>query len=76
VRAQYNRIDQQEQFSLLRKLKFFHEFSHGEIWEVLARQQLAGLRGREEIVKEEMTIASTSSCRDGRVERLARRSVF
>src|ERR1700721_1360069 len=26
LRAQYNRIDQQEQFSLLRKLKFFHEF--------------------------------------------------
>jgi len=35
LRAQYNKIDQQEQFSLLRKLKFFHEFSHGEIWEVL-----------------------------------------
>ena len=35
LRAQYNRIDQQEQFSLLRKLKFFHEFSHSEIWEVL-----------------------------------------
>ena len=48
LRAQYNRIDQQEQFSLLRKLKFFHEFSHGEIWEVLRAsswQDYADARG-------------------------------
>src|SRR5215831_12086085 len=29
------RIDRQEQFGVLRRLKFFHEFSHAEIWEVL-----------------------------------------
>ncbi len=30
-----SRIDRQEQFGVLRRLKFFHEFSHAEIWEVL-----------------------------------------
>jgi serine/threonine protein kinase len=52
LRAQYNRIDQQEQFSLLRKLKFFHEFSHGEIWEVLRASSLQDYADGEEIVKE------------------------
>jgi len=53
-----------EQFGLLRKLKFFHEFSHSEIWEVLRAsswQDYATGRDRE---RGEMTIASTSSCRD------------
>jgi hypothetical protein len=52
LRAQYNRIDQQEQFSLLRKLKFFHEFSHGEIWEVLRASSWQDYAAGEEIVKE------------------------
>jgi serine/threonine protein kinase len=52
LRAQYNRIDQQEQFSLLRKLKFFHEFSHGEIWEVLRASSWQDYADAEEIVKE------------------------
>jgi serine/threonine protein kinase len=52
LRAQYNRIDQQEQFSLLRKLKFFHEFSHGEIWEVLRASSWQDYAANEEIVKE------------------------
>ena len=52
LRAQYNRIDQQEQFSLLRKLKFFHEFSHGEIWEVLRASSWQDYADGEEIVKE------------------------
>jgi serine/threonine protein kinase len=52
LRAQYNRIDQQEQFSLLRKLKFFHEFSHGEIWEVLRASAWQDYANGEEIVKE------------------------
>jgi CRP-like cAMP-binding protein len=52
LRAQYNRIDQQEQFSLLRKLKFFHEFSHGEIWEVLRASSWQDYGNAEEIVKE------------------------
>jgi serine/threonine protein kinase len=52
LRAQYNRIDQQEQFSMLRKLKFFHEFSHGEIWEVLRASSWQEYDNMEEIVKE------------------------
>jgi eukaryotic-like serine/threonine-protein kinase len=52
LRAQYNRIDQQEQFSLLRKLKFFHEFSHEEIWEVLRASSWQDYADGEEIVKE------------------------
>jgi serine/threonine protein kinase len=52
LRAHYNRIDQQEQFSLLRKLKFFHEFSHGEIWEVLRASSWQDYGDGEEIVKE------------------------
>src|SRR5271155_4440533 len=35
LRAQYSRMDQQEQFGVLRRLKFFHDFSHGEILEVM-----------------------------------------
>ncbi|HMK86158.1 MAG TPA: protein kinase, partial [Steroidobacteraceae bacterium] len=52
LRAQYNRIDQQEQFGLLRKLKFFHDFSHGEIWEVLRASSWQDYADDEEIVKE------------------------
>ena len=35
LREANSRIDRQEQFGVLRRLKFFHEFSHAEIWEVL-----------------------------------------
>ena len=35
LRAQQDKIGEQEQFSLLRRLKFFHDFSHAEIMEVL-----------------------------------------
>jgi len=52
LRTQYNRLDRQEQFSLLRKLKFFHEFSHEEIWEVLRASAWQDYADGEEIVKE------------------------
>ena len=35
LRSQNERIDQQQQFDLLRKLSFFHDFSHSEIWEII-----------------------------------------
>src|SRR5690606_13764534 len=35
LRTQSDRIDKQAQFEQLRKLRFFHDFSHAEIWEVL-----------------------------------------
>jgi hypothetical protein len=34
-RTQPDKSDRQEHFNLLRRLKFFHDFSSGEIWEVL-----------------------------------------
>ena len=52
LRAHYERIDSQEQFSLLRRLKFFHDFSHGEIWEVLRASTMTDYPAGEEIVKE------------------------
>ena len=52
LREQNSRIDRQEQFGVLRRLKFFHEFSHAEIWEVLRASQWQDYAAGEEIVKE------------------------
>jgi len=52
LRQQYSRIDQQEQFSLLRRLKFFHEFSQTEIHEVMRASAWRDYAAGEEIVKE------------------------
>jgi CRP-like cAMP-binding protein len=52
LRVEANKIDRNAQFALLRRLKFFHEFSHGEIWEVLRASQWQDYGEAEEIVKE------------------------
>jgi len=52
LRAEANKIDRHEQFAMLRRLKFFHDFSHGEIWEVLRASQWQAYAEGEEIVKE------------------------
>jgi serine/threonine protein kinase len=52
LRAQAPQMEQGEQFALLRRLKFFHDFSHGEIWEVLRASTWHDYGPREEIVKE------------------------
>ncbi len=52
LRQRYSRMDQQEQFGLLRLLKFFHDFSHGEINEVMRASQWQDYASGEEIVKE------------------------
>jgi serine/threonine protein kinase len=52
LREQYSRMDQQEQFGLLRRLKFFHDFSHAEILEVMRASQWQDYASGEEIVKE------------------------
>jgi hypothetical protein len=52
LREQNARIDRQEQFGVLRRLKFFHEFSHAEIWEVLRASSWQNYAAGEEIVKE------------------------
>ncbi len=52
LRAEANKIDRHEQFAMLRRLKFFHDFSHAEIWEVLRASQWQAYAENEEIVKE------------------------
>ena len=52
LREENARIDRQEQFGVLRRLKFFHEFSHAEIWEVLRASSWQDYAAGEEIVKE------------------------
>ncbi len=52
LRAAYNKLDQQEQFGVLRRLRFFHEFSHAEIWEVMRASGWTDFTPGEEIVKE------------------------
>ncbi len=52
LREANSRIDRQEQFGVLRRLKFFHEFSHAEIWEVLRASSWQDYAAGEEIVKE------------------------
>jgi eukaryotic-like serine/threonine-protein kinase len=52
LRQQNSRMDQQEQFGLLRRLKFFHEFSHAEILEVMRASHWQDYASGEEIVKE------------------------
>jgi serine/threonine protein kinase len=52
LRNQYDRIDQQEQFDLLRRLRFFHDFSHSEIWELLRASEWCAYEDGEEIIRE------------------------
>jgi serine/threonine protein kinase len=52
LRSQYDRIDRQEQFDLLRKLRFFHDFSHAEIWEVLRASEWCIYQADDEIIRE------------------------
>ena len=52
LREQNARIDQQSQFDVLRRLRFFHDFSHAEIWEVLRASAMQDYAAGEEIVKE------------------------
>ncbi len=52
LRSQRERIDKQEQFDLLRRLRFFHDFSHAEIWEILRASDWQDYQAGEEIVRE------------------------
>jgi serine/threonine protein kinase len=52
LRQQNSQINQQEQFGMLRRLKFFHEFSHAEIQEVMRASHWQDYAASEEIVKE------------------------
>ena len=52
LRLKSDGMEQGEQFNLLRRLKFFHEFSHSEIWEVLRASTWQDYATADEIVKE------------------------
>jgi len=52
LRTKYDSLDNQEHFDLLRTLKFFHDFSHGEIWEVLRASDWHEYEDGEGIVRE------------------------
>ena len=52
LRSQAERMDRQERFALLRRLKFFHEFSSTEIAEVLRSGTWTNFTSGEEIAKE------------------------
>jgi serine/threonine protein kinase len=52
LRAHAPQMEQNEQFALLRRLKFFHDFSHAEIWEVLRASTWNDYAANEEIVRE------------------------
>jgi serine/threonine protein kinase len=52
LRDGYAKLDRQEQFSILRKLKFFHDFSQSEIMEVLRASTWQDYPAEDEIVRE------------------------
>jgi len=52
LRSQYDKVDQQEQFDALRKLRFFHDFSHSEIYEVLRASEWCTYQTDDEIIRE------------------------
>jgi eukaryotic-like serine/threonine-protein kinase len=52
LRARTGQMEQTEQTALLRKLKFFHEFSQAEIGEVQKASILANCSSGEEIIRE------------------------
>lgn len=52
LRSQTERIDKQQQFDTLRKLRFFHDFSHAEIWELIRASEWREYTDGDEIVRE------------------------
>jgi len=52
LRARHKQIDQQEQFGLLRRLSFFHDFSHDEIREILRASEWRDYAEGDEIIRE------------------------
>jgi serine/threonine protein kinase len=52
MRTQPDRVDRQERFAMLRKLKFFHEFATAEIWEIMRAGSWHDYEAGDEIVRE------------------------
>jgi serine/threonine protein kinase len=71
LRNQTDKIERQEHFALLRKLRFFHDFSAAEIWEVLRAATWHHYAPDDEIVKEgaiddRFYVIVSGQCRVGR----------
>ena len=52
LKKQNDRVDKQQRYETLRRLRFFHEFSHAEIWELLRASDWHDYENGEEIVRE------------------------
>ncbi len=52
LREQYEQMDSQEHFDLLRRLSFFHDFSQQEIWELLRASEWRAYSAGQAIVRE------------------------
>jgi serine/threonine protein kinase len=52
LRSRHDRIDEQAHFDQLRKLRFFHDFSHSEIWEILRASEWREYHDGDEIIRE------------------------
>jgi serine/threonine protein kinase len=52
LREQYEQIDNQEHFDLLRRLRFFHDFSQTEIWELLRASEWGEYSAGQAIARE------------------------
>ncbi|MCK6371553.1 MAG: serine/threonine-protein kinase [Gammaproteobacteria bacterium] len=52
LRHQYARVENQEHFDRLRRLRFFHDFSGPEIWELLRASEWREYSDGDEIVRE------------------------
>ncbi|HMB74072.1 MAG TPA: serine/threonine-protein kinase [Gammaproteobacteria bacterium] len=52
LRARHKQIDQQEQFNTLRRLSFFHDFSHEEIREIMRASEWRDYAEGDEIIRE------------------------
>jgi len=52
LQKQYDQIDNQEHFGLLRRLRFFHDFSQAEIWELLRASEWGEYSAGQAIARE------------------------
>ena len=52
LRSENDKIDNKERFDSLRRLKFFHDFSHEEIWEILRASEWREYQEGDEIIRE------------------------
>lgn len=52
LQKQYEQIDNQEHFDLLRRLRFFHDFSQTEIWELLRASEWGDYSTGQAIARE------------------------